>query len=247
MEGLIRRFWVPVWDLPPGAVSTQRVLQYPVCQVVIAPDYALVVGPRRGMSIKVLAGQGWAMGAMLQPATGSRLLGRSMNEVVGRDLGLADLPTIRGGDLIVDVRQLLEADPSAGAAQQEAARAVESTLSALLPVDEGDLVVNAIVDYVENAPEVERVSQICDKFAVSERSLQRLMAKRVGLSPRWLIKRRRLHEAAGRLAKRDHPPMAQLAMELGYADQAHFHRDFRAVTGLTPTQYAAEPRGQRGR
>ena len=47
---------------------------------------------------------------------------------------------------------------------------------------------------------IERVSQDCEKFGLSERSLQRLTARRIGLSPKWLIQRRRLHEAAGLLA-----------------------------------------------
>ena len=78
---------------------------------------------------------------------------------------------------------------------------------------------------------------------MAERSLQRLCLRRVGLSPKWLIQRRRLHEAAGRLADPNRPTLTELASVLGYADQAHFVRDFRAVTGLTPGKYAAEPRG----
>lgn len=88
-----------------------------------------------------------------------------------------------------------------------------------------------------------RVGQVCEKFAITERTLQRLTARRIGLSPKWLIRRRRLHEAAERLADRDRPDLARVAADLGYADQAHFIRDLRAVTGLTPGEFAAEPRG----
>ena len=86
-----------------------------------------------------------------------------------------------------------------------------------------------------------RVGQICEKFAITERTLQRLTARRIGLSPKWLIQRRRLHEAAERLRDTDRPDLARVAADLGYADQAHFGRDFRAVTGLTPGVFAAEP------
>jgi AraC-like DNA-binding protein len=89
---------------------------------------------------------------------------------------------------------------------------------------------------------VQRVSQVCEKFALTERTLQRLTARRIGLSPKWLIQRRRLHEAAERLREAERPDLARVALDLGYADQAHFGRDFRAVTGLTPGEFAAEPR-----
>lgn len=239
---LARRFWVPVWSLPPGETSVQRVLQYPVCQLVVAPDYARLVGPRVGMSTRELAGAGWALGAMLQPAAGALLLGAPMRMLVDRDVDLADVSALDGGALADGCRRLLGDDPTDVGAQRAAARLVEDALSALLPVDEEGLLVNALVSWVEERPEVARVGELCERFAMTERSLQRLCARRVGLSPKWLIQRRRLHEAAGRLADPDRPSLTDLAAALGYADQAHFARDFRAVTGLTPGEYAAEPR-----
>ena len=37
--------------------------------------------------------------------------------------------------------------------------------------------------------------------------------------------------------------LAALADDLGYADQAHFSRDFRALVGISPAAYAARARG----
>ena len=52
---------------------------------------------------------------------------------------------------------------------------------------------------------------------------------------------RRLHEAAERL-RTDDRSMSELAALLGYADQAHFTRDFSRVTGTTPGRFAAQHR-----
>jgi AraC-like DNA-binding protein len=68
--------------------------------------------------------------------------------------------------------------------------------------------------------------------------LQRLFADYVGIGPKWVIRRFRLHEVTERLAAGADIDWAALAAELGYADQAHFVRDFRAMFGEPPTWYA---------
>ena len=58
----------------------------------------------------------------------------------------------------------------------------------------------------------------------------------IGLSPKWLLQRRRLHDAVEAL-KAGAGTLAEVAADLGYADQAHFTHDFRTVTGMTPGEY----------
>ena len=49
----------------------------------------------------------------------------------------------------------------------------------------------------------------------------------------------RLHEAAERIGQaQPSAGYADLALELGYSDQAHFVRDFKAIVGVTPGAYA---------
>ncbi len=67
--------------------------------------------------------------------------------------------------------------------------------------------------------DVQRVGQMCDEFEIGERALQRLTVRRIGLSPKWLIQRRRMHEAAERLRTDDRVDLAAVAADPGYADQ----------------------------
>lgn len=217
----------------------QRVLQYPVCLVVVSADYALLVGPSRGLSTQELTGSGWAIGTMLQPAVGTVLAEGPVDQLPDRAVPLAD------ADLVARLRGTIGDRPDDPGRRAAAVGVMEERLARLLPVDEEGLLVNAIVEHVEGDPDVQRVSQVCERFALTERTPQRLTARRIGLSPRWLVQRRRLHEAAERLRSAGPagcPDLASVAAELGYADQAHFGRDVKSVTGLTPGEFAAEPR-----
>ena len=140
-----------------------------------------------------------------------------------------------------DVRRVMASDPHSPEAHRAAVRLVERRLRAYQPVDADGLLVNRIVDWLAGHPEVTRVDEVADEFGLSERTLQRLVRARVGLTPKWLIQRRRLHDAVLRLKEGD-VTLADLAADLGYTDQAHFTTDFRTVTGMTPGEYLADQR-----
>ncbi|MGQ0573688.1 MAG: DUF6597 domain-containing transcriptional factor [Pseudonocardia sp.] len=199
LADVVRRFWVPVWSLPPGVTSVQRVLQYPVCQLVVADSYARLVGVRTGLSLQELRGSGWAVGAMLQPAAGALLLDGPVSQVTDGLADLDDLPGLDGAALTAAVRAAVGERPGDPAHRRAAVAVVERALAALSPVDAEGLLVNAVVEHVEGDPDVLRVGQVCAKFGLTERTLQRLLVRRLGLHPKWLIQRRRLQEAAARL------------------------------------------------
>jgi AraC-like DNA-binding protein len=73
---------------------------------------------------------------------------------------------------------------------------------------------------------------------MGKRTLQRLFSQYVGVSPKWVIKRYRLHEAADQLGAGEVVDWAKLAVDLGYFDQAHFIKDFKTIVGQTPAEYA---------
>jgi AraC-like DNA-binding protein len=120
--------------------------------------------------------------------------------------------------------------------------AFESWLDTLPEPDEDARLVDRIVAEVEHDRELLRVEQLAERFGLGVRHLQRLVAGHIGFGPKWLIQRYRLQEAAAALRSDDPPQLATLAAELGYADQAHFSREFKAVVGATPGSYASEVR-----
>jgi len=239
LADLVRRYWIPVWSVQPGREAPQRVLQYPVCLLVISGDYARFYGVASGLSATTLTGDGWAVGLMLTPAAGSLVTGAPVAAAyTDRHVDLPDVLGEPGVALVREVRSLMTVDPGSTDAHAAAMTACDAVLRRFLPVDaEGELI-NRVVAYVEDSSDVLRVAQVCEQFGLSERALQRLVHRRLGLTPKWLIQHRRLHEAVERLRARS-TTLGEVAAVLGYADQPHFIRDFSRVTGMTPGEFAA--------
>ncbi len=86
---------------------------------------------------------------------------------------------------------------------------------------------------------ITRAEQAAALAGVELRRLQRRFHTAVGVSPKWVLQRYRLHEAAERLSRPPAPELASLALELGYFDQPHFIRSFKAATGRAPGQQLA--------
>lgn len=74
----------------------------------------------------------------------------------------------------------------------------------------------------------------------SERHARRVFVEQVGLSPKAFARIARLQQAL-RLSG-DHARLVDLAAAAGYADQAHFSREARALTGMTASALAAVAR-----
>ncbi|MES9509041.1 helix-turn-helix domain-containing protein [Streptomyces sp. NPDC000609] len=96
----------------------------------------------------------------------------------------------------------------------------------------------ALVDLVRTDRAVRRVDELARAEGLSSRSLQRLFAAYVGVGPKWVILRYRIHEALERAESEQRVDWAELAAELGYSDQAHLVRDFTATVGVPPTAFA---------
>lgn len=236
--GLLQRFWIPNWSVPPGQEAPQKVLQYPVCLIVISADYARFYGVTPGLATTTLTGDGWAVGLMCAPAAGFLIANAPVDAYTDRFVDVTEVLVADGGRLAERVRTAMATEPASVDAHRVAMEAYGDALRRFLPVDREGELVNQLVAFVEENSDVTRVAQVCEEFDLSQRSLQRLVHRRLGLTPKWLIQRRRLHEAA-ELLRSHSTTLGEVAAVLGYADQPHFIRDFSKVTSMTPGEFAA--------
>ena len=79
--------------------------------------------------------------------------------------------------------------------------------------------------------------EVAETVGVGERRLQQLFHAHVGLSPRAWGRLARLHGCLRALRRQANPDWAEMAIDHGYYDQSHLANEFRALCGLTPTEF----------
>lgn len=225
--GLVRHVWVGRWRLPVGAERAQLTLTYPGCNAVITEEEASLYGPAPRVARRTLTGSGWVVGVLLQPAATTIIGHLPAQTLVGAREPLLDAPE----------RHIRRAMQEAGDAQQVVTQLLEAWLRPLaLQVTASGLLANEACRLAEEDESIVTVHELAGRLGTTERTLHRLLRSQVGVTAKWLIERRRLQDAATALRQQPDLPLAALAAQLGYADQAHFHKRFAETVGWTPAQ-----------
>lgn len=84
------------------------------------------------------------------------------------------------------------------------------------------------------------VDALAAELSVGRRQLERAFRESFGMSPKRYMRVVRLNRAHALLATGRYRTLADVAYAAGYADQAHFTREFRTLVGRPPSAYLAE-------
>jgi AraC-like DNA-binding protein len=179
-----------------------------------------IAGPDTGPRAAILAPGSRLVGVRLRPGAAGAVFGVPASEV---------------RDLSVDAAELL-------------GRAAAAALSEALagPADPHELLVRALerpgvsgIDPLVTAAVIAlgrpraRVDKVADELGISARQLQRRITDAVGYGPKMLQRVRRLR----RLQALPAAPLVELALDAGYADQAHMTADVTCLTGIPPVRF----------
>jgi AraC-like DNA-binding protein len=239
-------YWIPRWDLRGKPPYEQTVLPHPNVHLVFEASGAGIFGVDRRLFTRSLAGLGLAFGVRFTAGGFRPFWQAPISQLTDRVVPAARL----FGPRSERTRQAIMGDFDASDASDASdafddARMIgfaEALLHSVLP-DRDPLAeqVAALVSRITDDPGLRRVDQLSAESGMTARTLQRLFADYVGVSPKWVMRRARLHEAAERADSGEPVDWAALASDLGYADQAHLTRDFTVTIGVPPTRYAAAP------
>jgi AraC-like DNA-binding protein len=246
LRPFVERYWSVCWDLTGRPPFRSEVLSHPSVNVSVEEG----THPRFGHDLPAvllhgvvtrrftvdLTGAGRVTAVKFRPGGYAAFTGRlPRHDTVmrpGRELGLS-------------VEHLL---PEVLAEDDDAARTavLDSALAPLAPEPPGPyLDLLGIIGAMLDDRELMRVDEVAALGGMSIRSLQRLFATYIGVTPKAVLARYRLQDAAAAIDAGEVGDLAGLAAALGWFDQAHFSRDFRAVVGVTPSAYLQRARRDR--
>ncbi len=94
----------------------------------------------------------------------------------------------------------------------------------------------ALSRFISSKSEIQTVAALAAASCYSSRQLHRKVRELFGMSSELLLGYRRYQEALNRVHYNDET-LTSIAHACGYYDQAHFNREFKEFTGLTPGSY----------
>lgn len=231
LDRSIEHWWSVAWKLPTGKRHEATTLGHPVIHVVWEGDEVRVVGVKKGRFTRVLEGEAQAFAAKFRPGAFRGLLGKSVSSLTDRIVPFSSVVGPR------KARAYREAMQSARDDDQRVRFATKFFNDVLPPPAHDAELLAELVHAATEDRTITSVEALRERAGMHLRELQRWFRDAVGISPKWMIQRYRLHDALLEL-EGGNRSLAEVAASLGYADQAHFSRDFKALVGFPPSRYA---------
>lgn len=233
----VEYFWSVQWDLRDQDPFDSTVITFPSMHIThewgddsprhgFALPNTLVHGVVERVFHTTIAARGTVVGARFLPGGFTARFGRDAADFTGRIQPVDAELLGRAIDLDDDI--------------SAAARGLDDLIGAHTGApDDTYKAVTALLDRIRDDGRLHRVEQVMQLSPWSARTTQRIFRRYVGVPVKWVLCRYRLQQAALEIESHAELDFADLAIRLGWYDQAHFINDFRAMLGCTPGEYAA--------
>ena len=233
LSSWIDHYWMVVWDLRGLEPYRAQMLPHPNFQVVFEEGGSQVGGVSTRMFTRVLQGESHVFGVKFSAGAFRPFLRGPASSLADRTVAVTQVL----GEEVGALEAILI---SRDASEDDMIAAANAFFLPRLPAapDETIVLAGQLVRRILEDRDIKTVDDLVSKAGIGKRTLQRVFNEYVGVNPKWVIRRYRLHELIERVHDSQNPvDWAQLALELGYFDQAHLINDFRSIVGCSPVQY----------
>jgi len=189
-------------------------------------SHAVVGGVRDAAYLKDSSDPAPTVGAMFRPGAAGAFLGAATDSFAG---GHTPLDAFWGG-AVDSLRDELSATPDLARRIDILEHALLKRLPRIRGVDPA--IVQAAL-LLERRP----VGKVAATLDWSHRHFIARFSEAIGLSPKRYARLARFGRVLLRLERQKQTGLAEIAQDAGYADQAHFNRDFRDFAGISPGEY----------
>jgi AraC-like DNA-binding protein len=243
----VSQFVEAIWEMEGHWGGVRYIIPKPVVDVVFSlrhesdravtengaetePGAAWVAGVHQAVRSEMSAAV-HRVGVRFRPGMARAFLGGlAVDELIDRRIPLDD---ILGSDALRTTMRLREA-PS----ERERVLVLESFLLSRLknaPAPDPALLRAMVV--LRDSAGIQPVGPLAQAAGIRRRAMIELFRREAGAAPKTLARILRLHQSLHMLRNCRSGSLGRIAAELGFADQAHFTREFRAMTGQTPGRY----------
>ncbi len=230
LTGLVEHYWHVRWDLRGLPAQQQTTLPHPNVHLVVEQGQARIYGVHHGRFVRQLQGLDQVFGIKFKAGGFYPFYRQPVAELLDQSMDVTECFGPAGADLTQQVLESVDFAAMCAAAQR-------FLLQHLPAVDPQVARVGKLLERIAQDSRILSVEDVLGISGLNKRGLQRLFQKYVGVSPKWVIQRYRLHEAIAQVQTGKPLSWAALALELGYFDQAHFVRGFRQLVGMPPGEY----------
>ena len=226
----VDHYWMVSWDLRGLEPRLVESLPHPNVHIVFEKPQSKAWGISTGKFSRVLEGKSHVFGIKFTPGGFFPFLKKSASSIANLSIPVEQV----FGSAVSDLESAILATES----EDEMTAITNAFLLDRKPQpDEKVDLARQLVARILHELDILTVDDFAASTGISVRSLQRLFSQYVGVSPKWVIRRYRLHELLEQMHSGKHLDWAQLAVDLGYFDQAHLINDFKSITGYAPTEY----------
>jgi AraC-like DNA-binding protein len=196
------------------------------------PSSAVIMGlAKKAMTNKNIHGGTTIIGAKFFPYGAHAFLKTPIHEFVNQVVAVKEFWKDRGRDLEENLLNSVNPNKAIEILQKFL---VDLLTNASMKID--SVSKKAVNMMIESRGTI-KVTDIFERFNISERQLERKFKNYIGLEPKLFLKIIRFNCVLDYIFAAETISLVETAQMFGYYDQSHFTRDLKLFTGMTPNQY----------